>query len=190
MPAKSCLAACLVLITPGLGFGTAYGAPGTATNWLTDNPASMMDLGLHRLEHWLQSSFEDMAATLGADYYTGTGYDWENDEIKLFLTIRVDSYTIEQATRACDAYIWRVRAYALVQPAQGNLLPGLTNSRLSDEFAHEGFARANAPSDWKQDIDERIRIICWVFQKNDDQSASPVFKMEGDLLSRNRSITE
>lgn len=184
------LAVSLSFAAQALICGAAQASPGEATSWLMENPASMMDLGLHRVEHWLESSVADMTDALGTDYYTATEYDWENDEINLSMSIWMDEYSKDAATRACDAYVWRIRAYALVQPEKGTLRDGVNNSRLSDKFAHDGFARSNAPSDWKQKIDGRIRIVCLAFEKQNDGSLVPKFQMKGNLLASSRAITE
>jgi hypothetical protein len=186
---RTALASALFVLT----MGSAASAPGDATKWISEDSASMMDLGLLKLDLWVSDIAEGLKTMSNNDvevYHTYSGYSWDDDEIIVAATIYQIKPTLALSEKECQRFLSRVRAYAGVDLETGalNKFNAQSNSRISDLFKHEGFKRLNAPSDLFAKIDQRIVIQCHVM-KDDEKSFIPFMLMSGKLLSSTSATT-
>lgn len=182
----------LALFTFGVTSNLAHGAPGEATKRLIEDPASMMDLGLLKLDLWLSDVMEQlktMNAKQVENYHTYSGYDWDDDKIIAGATLYVSDVSAEDAEQMCGQFINRFRIYSGVDIENGKLaIQDDTNTRISRLFSHDGFKRSSYPADAFSALDQRIYVHCDVMQK-DGNRFIPYLSVSGPLMSSVTSTT-
>lgn len=140
----------LLLLCPLL----ALADQGAATRYLMTEPASLMDIGLLRLDQ----SLEEMSDRFGQWYETDTGvegvsvsteaeYLLEDDRIRIHVLISVES--TQRGESGCRD---------LIRPMKGHV------ARLeSRAFRHDGYDGRNRPKNLENEILNRTQILCHVF---------------------------
>ncbi|MCV6824064.1 MULTISPECIES: hypothetical protein [Halocynthiibacter] len=143
-------ATCAAVVTTLAFTAPVHSDPGEVTKYLMNEPATVFDLGLIRLEYFLTSYYPPLGSTL---------YDSRNDR----LTIRkafdeVSSSDIAEQT--CKDWLERVRKIGAVDPLSGMVEPPFENSVYSNFFKHISQRNDDAPEDYLKKFDEIIHLKC------------------------------
>lgn len=127
--------------------------PDATTSYLIDDTASMMDIGMLRLNTFLVEGSFGIAT-----------FDWESNRF----TIRANALTMSDdpaiAEKACGDWVNRIRNVALVNPDDGK--PSYGQTQFSIFFEHVGFDRKNAPKTLSQDLDRLFVLECVTYPKD------------------------
>ena len=134
----------LLLLLPAL----ASADPGTATQYLMNEPASLMDIGLLKLNMKLEKLKPHLWGPFLGDgdadrTKVSASYDFAADEIRVQITFFSDAESIEDACKATIGAL-RVLLYDLV------------------EFRHSGYVRDGQPDKLFTELEHRFQLICTV----------------------------
>lgn len=143
-----------------IGTAAAQAGPDEVAKWLIQDPASMIDLGVLRI---------DLALSNGSGAPGGRAtYDWDKNRFTITGSAgQVES--ADKAEKACEEWVNSVRVAAFIDTSTGNPYLGKA-SLFAELFSHSGFERTNAPADLYTTIDKMIELRCY-----------GSFKLDGDL---------
>lgn len=122
--------------------------------WLMNEPASMMDLGLLKVNIELQSfNFEGVSTPIAF-------YDWDNDDIAIWTrSIPSESRpeTESDARKSCGEWFRKIRTHFLVDPDTGQPISGFRS--IVHNFNHNGFKRGlgNEP-DFEVNLAKKVML--------------------------------
>lgn len=168
----------------------AHSAPGEVTGWMMNDPATVFDVGMLRLEVWLDEVGEGLNTGFDFNYMTSVHYDYEDDEIVMTANVYMDPYFRDLGEYGCVNFMQRVRSLAFVNPSTGGYARGNTSSNIAPFFGHSGLERLNAPKGWRQELDKRLRLRCLLLSEQEDLKLKAHLLMTGDLLSLENSVTD
>jgi hypothetical protein len=149
--------------------------PDETINYLMNDTASMMDIGMLRLSFALQRDAIGFA-----------NYNWDENRIKIsapYLNANGAYDTAEAAEKACSKWVTELRRVFGVNPATGKPFWG-ESSRAADYFRHRGFNKMNAPETLYEDIDKLIIFECYA------NSAESLVKVTGALVAKGYSVAK
>ncbi|WP_132859211.1 hypothetical protein [Shimia isoporae] len=163
-----------------LTLGTPVSAgPDDITKHLMTEPASLLDLGLVRLQQRLQESQKD-----GDKYHYSTNFFFETNTIGVFAARALVSETDrsrEEAASLCDDKLVQLRLDGGVWPASGELGVG-EYSRWSSLFTHIGYTTGSSEvgTESLKGLDKKFQIsVIEYFMDGED---TKVLKCVGALL--------
>ena len=127
--------------------------PGQATNYLINDPVSMMDIGIFKANRRMMVLFEDIKSVyrkldkINLINVTGLSqYKHDDDLIVLNATLGTLETSAEVLESECRDILISMRA--------------VTKNNLDVWFSHEGFQRASAPDNLLNQIGERVELRC------------------------------
>ena len=138
--------------------------PGKYTRWLISDPATMMDLGMHRLRKYFSGDQWDGVSTQAI-------YDYEADKIILSSTYFEAFLDLAETKEVCRDYLAQVRQAAGLRE-DGTPLIG-TSSLFSKMFMHTGFSNMNMPENLPKEVDKLIRVRRVAAYKTGDPEGVP-----------------
>ena len=151
--------------------------PGPIGRWLMDEPASLFDLGMLRLEmdawRWERPHYTynvQMKAAYGTYPTYTVGYDWDENRIVVrgWMLQNINERT--DAESACKKILSHISDMAGVVSDTGKLRhPGMTASRFADYFSHIGYLEAGEPEDYRSRLDQIFVIKGSVVHSEDGQ---------------------
>lgn len=141
---KSLSLASLVVI---LMLRPAVAGPDDTTQNLISDPASMLDIGILRIDLALRS--QDLGFLL---------FDWNANRLYVQKIILDGFPDAKSAEEACASWVWNVRKLADIDRETGK--PYGAHSRFADFFSHEGFQRNNTPGSLYVDLDRLFILNC------------------------------
>lgn len=118
----------------------SHAAPDKYTQWLIDEPASLMDIGILSLKRRISLNHPDASINVIYKYY--------ENEIEII-------YVTSSAEKNCRSIIEEIRLNAGVY---GGELTGMTNSYYSNHFMHSGYYKKYQPDKQFHNIDKIIMI--------------------------------
>lgn len=133
--------------------------PGPVVQWLMNEPASLFDIGIWKLDLELERISEielEWAMSAYADY------DWARNRITI--KARVSKFQsrgedpIKQLKRGCRSWMEHLRSNGGVLIYSSGYIPDSKSSKYSDYFAHFGYNNENQPKDYRQKLDEIIEL--------------------------------
>ena len=134
--------------------------PGPVVNWLMDEPASLFDVGMLRLdllvEGWENhTEFLEIKQRFGSSSWTNSWYNFE--ENRIYVTISVfDGIDVDNAGRkaVCRELIDFMSRQAGVDLTTGKLIwDKMESSSFADSFEHRDYTKTSAPSDYQSRLD-------------------------------------
>lgn len=152
-----------------------FSGPDETTNFLMDEPASLMDLGILRLNLALQNN--------AAGYVS---YSWDENRIKIaapYQNVNGPYATEDAAEEACSKWVTELRRLLGIDPTTGKPFWGQT-SLAADFFRHQGFRRMNAPETLYTDVDKLIIFVCYA------KSSENLVKVTGSLVAKGYSVAK
>lgn len=132
---------------------TAHAGPDEVTDRLMDEAASLLDVGMLRLELRLAAS-----QTIPPTY---SFYDWDNNEIVISTVVVESEWDIERAKQGCESWFQEVRKLAYVDSTTGKIMYGYERSGFADLFTHYGYTRTingKATSEVAAELDRKFRL--------------------------------
>jgi len=132
----------LLLLFPVVTFAD----PGSATQYLINEPASMMDIGMMKLNMQLLEMKSQIIKSIDGDpkrVKLSASYDYSEDKILVQFTVQKEG---ETAATACDTAIARLRF----------ILP----VHVIVAFQHFGYETKNKPVGFNAEIQDRVQLIC------------------------------
>ncbi len=134
-----------------LAFTTvAHAEPGPVGLWLMNEPASMWTLGMARLERYVYGW--NTMHPLGS-YPVGVGYDWDENRITIWANV---SEPFDK--NKCSMIVEEIRKSGHVVEGKILLAPLRKSSTYADFFGPIGFGKPSAPEDYRERLDDIIRV--------------------------------
>ncbi|MCH8529599.1 MAG: hypothetical protein LAT80_14790 [Balneolaceae bacterium] len=165
------ITALLLCLTP-----IVFSEPNSTTRYLINEPVSMMDWGIFKLNGFFQN---------GTDYkYYGAdrggvnvSYRWNENEILIAHTMFLKNQaTTDEANALCSSLLKDSQMRLGVNPSTGELRHGMGPERF---FVHSGYASSLEPDDLNEQIASIMRIQVSVMSKH-----------EGDMTYSYDSVCE
>lgn len=166
-----------------LATGAAYCGPDEITSRLMDEPASMLDFGILRLQIFLDSK-----VTLPT---TGVGFDWEKNVVVISSLSFESQWTREQVEKACTDWFSSVRHIANVSPNTGELYFFTEVSAFSEMFYHYGFSKntsGKTTDEVAAEMDKKFSLIYSWFSDNSEKGEVSSIVCTGPLLDSGFSL--
>lgn len=125
--------------------------PGPIVNWLMDEPSSLFDMGMWRLDRQALISMKTVGVGLVGNRGFSTEYDWDSNRIRLnYFAINHPFNKTE-----CKKTIMQARrVVGLVTDG----VAALGHSYVANLFSHLGYSSNSAPKDYFQKLDNIIEI--------------------------------
>lgn len=138
--------------------GSAKAEPGPVVNWLINEPASVFDVGMLRMQQLVRALEPPKELD---ELFTLVAYDWEENRIYIRGSIAkhnsINLLDPKQQVRAlCGAFFDEIRKQAIVNPVTGQAI--FDHSSYSAQFAHIGYSSNSAPKNYRVKLD-RIIVI-------------------------------
>lgn len=117
--------------------GMVFADPGPATQYLMNEPASLMDLGILRL----QRDFSRPWVTATGDKFgVSANFEYKNDKIELIATLATKHLKESEIKASCQDIFAQVKQAVGVNPATGKPVEGEKHSLLGPYyFSHGGY---------------------------------------------------
>ena len=134
--------------------------PGPVVNWLMNEPASLFDVGMLRLDLWISIWGEhpriiEIKQRFGSSSWAHPWYNFE--ENRIYVTISVhDGIDVDNAGRkaVCRELIDFMSRQAVVDPTTGKYVDDrLKVSAFAQRFEHRDYTKTSAPSDYQSRLD-------------------------------------
>lgn len=134
----------------------AAAEPNQSVKFLMNQPVSLLDFGIYRLEKDLKKIKKELALYHALPFDIAVNYDWENNKILIRLTYGYERNpprkTIQKGVRHV---IKQIRGFLGVDP-KGKVFHKRGFSKAADYFSHQGYIIQNRPEALEKDIDEMI----------------------------------
>lgn len=162
----------LMLVNP------AQSSPSKITNYLMDEPLSMLDWGIYQISKDLGPQlFDDAGINYGRSF---ASYDWDQDRLNVSYVGYIKYKDIDKGKGLCKAIINNLRAFFGVDIKSGKLTPF---SNLGRYFTHAGFARNAQPDNVSAEISNVIQLESRIMtSKSGEPPYSYVSLCEAPLL--------
>ena len=165
-------AAVLAVVSCLTGSTSIRAEPGPVRRYLMNEPISLFDLGMLKLEvralDWSNGrALEEMVAQYGTSSPLFTvRYDW--DENRIYVQGHVFEIVDDTATQKlfCNKLIEFISKWAGVDPQTGEVFAGVQGySQFAGEFSHMGYSNRNEPEDYLSRLDKIFVIKGFVGRK-------------------------
>ncbi|TQV80346.1 hypothetical protein [Denitrobaculum tricleocarpae] len=178
--------------------GATRADPGPVVRWLMNEPASLFDVGIMRINNRLNGIQEALGDQIGYPIALFSWYDWEQNRI--FIEGRNQSPQPREdvllfklnARKACGVFFASVRYNAGMRYVGKNLmLPDDKASIMANQFGHDGYTTSTEPTDYAARID-RIFVIRFEYTEESGNSESKGRKYicEAPLLDTGFTVKE
>ena len=157
--------------------------PGKATRYLINEPASLLDIMMIRLnitldnlEEILQEEFDTRTGTTGLGASAVASYDYENDLIVVgvhHLDLGENITDLELMEIGCRSSLWLVKEFV--------------GTSIENSFSHEGYKSADEPEDLLEQVKKRVQLDCGVSSL---EKVTVFITIESMLLSDDYSVTK
>lgn len=131
---------------------TSMAEPTANIQYLMNEPVSMFDWGIYRLDKY----FEDIHIDGAQSIFYWTDYDWSKNIINLNFTIETNTKSRDEAKEIGKSLINKVRHSLGVDPDMGKPYGG--NSRLYEYFSHNSSKDNKEPKGIESEL-EKITVI-------------------------------
>lgn len=129
-----------------MALAPAHAGPDAVANYIMDEPASLMDIGMLRLEKRLD----------GAAW---ARYDWDSNTFLLWTYRPAADGDPGAQERTCAEWISEIRSLAAISDETGK--PYGEFSGFAYMFTHTGFVRKNQPEDLLEQTDRMFQLKCF-----------------------------
>ena len=129
-----------------------YGEPDSTIKYLINEPVTMLDWGLHRLNNILEK--RELSAF---DAAMAMNYDWETNRFKVIVAAAFKATTEPTAKSLCKNAIGEIKQSFFVDHETGKpMVAGFSN--MGSFFSHSGFKTGETPVDVGRKL-ERITFV-------------------------------
>lgn len=153
-------------------------APDSTTLFFMNEPASLFDVGMHRLQAYADDSTESMTAQYwdGAKsdpeskYRSGNmyaSYDWADDMIYVYFSIADEQAVEQQMENGCRAVL--------------RLLRINTSKSIWRMFAHYGQERENLNGSMVKGLYDKFELRCWIHDYQSNGRFYATMPLQGDF---------
>ena len=149
---------CLVLAAALYPY-SALSGPDKTTEYFMDTPATLLDLGIYRMNQRFDESYDPKTGRLVI-----VQYDWDSDDIQIIIRRSVDVAAVVKSlalitVEDCKEVVGSLRLYAGY--VNGELKDGEV-SRYANDFLHSGFIKGEqAEHDERvQELEKKFVAIC------------------------------
>ena len=131
--------------------------PGPVVSWLINEPASLLDLGLLRLNLYLEKEGVFVQDPEGVTTSAYVDYFLEANRIKIIVNYFEQSIkkTVE-LREICKRVITRLRRFGYIDPDSGNYGGQNTHSKYAEYFSHICYEIKDAPENYRSRLDKLI----------------------------------
>lgn len=131
--------------------GQAQAGPDATTKWLMNDPVSMLDLGILKIEQSLRNPNRSNRP------YGSVRYDWDKNRIVIYYAGYFP--TTDDPEEHCAGWFTSVRSIGGVDASGNPLINGRTS--FSFMFEHAGFNRSDVPENLFTELDKLFELECW-----------------------------
>lgn len=136
---------CLIVVTIVLAANAAGAGPDNITSYLMNKQASMMDLGMLRLQ-----------IDLGEK--GSVAYDWDSDKIQVGKFTFYVSEGEADSEKHCSNWFSEMRGNAGIVATSGK--PFMNQSFWATKFAHSGWVDNSNPDNLYAELDKKFSLQC------------------------------
>lgn len=142
------------VLVAALSFGAmpVKADPGPVVNWLMDEPASLLDIGLLRLRLLAEEKKETVVGAMNGKSTSGAYYDWSRNRIQAWYSTKEHPFN----KALCKSALNLARGHL------GTVVKGKTwqpdGSEVARLFSHTNYASEAAPKDHMNRLDKIIEI--------------------------------
>ena len=177
--------AVLAVVSCLVNTNTARAEPGSVVDWLMNEPASLFDVGMLRLQRatkrWINESVSE-GPGFGEPYLAGAYfsaiYDWDENRIYVSGFIQEEFADTTRQKSACKATIRYMSAKAGIDSTTGRAFVPLDSTLLSGHFNHFYYDTASQPKDYRSRLDQVFVLRAFV-----GPQTKPTLNCRRDLLS-------
>ena len=128
--------------------GQAIAGPDVVGNYLMDEPASLMDVGIMKLNALVRPT-------------AFANYNWDENSIEItsMNSLVKGSPSDDALEKLCADWISSVRVLANIDPLKGAPFYG-AESNFARLFLHSGYQREKQPENMTSEIDRMIQLTC------------------------------
>jgi hypothetical protein len=137
---------------------TAQAEPSPTTHFLMNEPASLLDLGIYKLEKDIKGLQKDLVVNHTTPFDISVDYNWDENRIAIQMTYGYEGNPPKKIIRIGIKKVFqRLKGFLGVDP-QGKVYHKRGFSKVSDYFSHEGYVIKNRPKDLEKEIDQIVEL--------------------------------
>ncbi len=165
----------LILLFVLLGFSlSGYAEPSKTVTYLMNEPMTMFDWGMYRLEEWIDRKIRFDKFHL-IKTFSAVDYDWDRNRLTLEFTIWAKYIALTEFSEKalCKELTWYIRgAFGFVPKEEKNLATADMRSLLSLSrfFQHKDFKSGDEPDNLREEIDNIVNIRFDIYASKNDKS--------------------
>lgn len=137
---------------------TVWAEPTESAHFLMNEPVSLMDLGIYRLEKDIKGLQKDLVVNHTAPFDVSVNYRWDENEITIQLTYGYEGNPPKKIIQIGIKKVFQQLKGFLGVSEKGQVYHKRGFSKVSDYFSHEGYVIKNRPKDLEKEIDRMIEL--------------------------------
>jgi len=157
--------------------GQLRAEPDPLVSWLMNEPATLFDIGMLRLNETLDL----IKPTFRGDLIASASYSWEQNRIRIGASAVLEKGRSDFKS-VCKKVIKLIRRYGgglpEFDPSYGNY-----PSNYSEFFKHFDYERKNAPDKYRQKLDQIFQIEVEVVEEDAVYDENVLARCDGPLMS-------
>jgi hypothetical protein len=164
----------LMLLVPN-----AYADPNTTAQFLMDDPVSLLDFGVYKLENEIKVHRKALVIKRQPPHTVFVDYNWEENKIEIKLAYGdVGNPPIAEIKREIITILGTLKKILGVSPA-GKAYHKDGFSSVPEYFSHKGYISKNKPKNVEKEIDQLVefKVVYYV------QNYSRYFECKNSLIS-------
>lgn len=148
--------------------GSLFAEPSKVISYLMDEPASLLDIGIYKIEKNLEIDNKKFIKEIKYIEYVSSSvfYSWENDTINIYRTIDAKLPSKKgNDEKLCKIIIEDTKEYFIALEDQRNKTSYKSDRRnfgIASYFKHSGYKK-NIPNDFTKKIEQRTKILVSVY---------------------------
>ena len=136
----------------------AWAEPSESAHFLMNELASLMDLGIYKLEKDIRRLQKDLLVNHTAPFDVSVNYRWDENEITIQLTYGYEGNPPKKIIQIGIKKVFQQLKGFLGVSEKGQVYHKRGFSKVSDYFSHEGYLIKNRPKNLEKEIDRMIEL--------------------------------
>ena len=154
--------------------------PTPSAHFLMNEPVSLMDLGIYKLEKDIKGLQDKLTVNHTAPFNVSVDYNWDENKIAIQLTYGYEGNPPKKIIQNGIKKVFQVVKGFLGVNAQGKVYHKSGFSKVSEYFSHEGYVIKDRPKYIEKEIDQivELKVIYSI------QNFSRIFECKNMLVGR------
>ena len=132
--------------------------PTESANFLMNEPVSLLDFGIYKLEKDLKGLGKDLAINYSTPFDISVRYDWEKNKIVIQFTYGYERNPPPKTILiGVQKVLKQIKGFLGVDP-KGKVYHKRGFSKVADYFSHQGYLTQNRPKELEKEIDQMIEL--------------------------------